>query len=178
MLSRAQKEEAVKDLNDQLSKAKAVFLTNLIGLSSNDAVKLRKDVREAKGNIVITRNTLIERAAAGTMAEEMLKGLKGTNAVAVAFEDAPGVAKALHEAGKEFDVVELRDGVLDGTRLEKAQLVELASLPSRDEMLGTLLATFQAPVSAFARLMNSIKDEVEKQGVESPSQIKVEAAAE
>ena len=45
-------------------------------------------------------------------------------------------------------------------------------------MLGTLLATFNAPVSAFARLMNSIKDEVRTQGVEKPADLKVEAAAE
>jgi large subunit ribosomal protein L10 len=55
-------------------------------------------------------------------------------------------------------------------------LTALAKLPSRDEMLGTLLATFNAPVSAFARLMNSMKDEVEKQGVEKPGSLKVEAA--
>ena len=43
-------------------------------------------------------------------------------------------------------------------------------------MLGTLLATFIAPVSAFARLTNSIKDECEKQGVETPGALKVESA--
>ncbi len=45
-------------------------------------------------------------------------------------------------------------------------------------MLGTLLATFNAPISAFARLMNSVKDEVESQGVERPGELKVEAKEE
>ena len=56
-----------------MSGAKAVFLTNLIGVESNEANEIRKQVRDSQGTIVITRNTLFERAAKGTPAEEMLK---------------------------------------------------------------------------------------------------------
>ena len=58
------------------------------------------------------------------------------------------------------------------------QVTQLADLPSREEMLGTLLATFIAPVSAFARTLNALKDECEKQGVETPGALKVEASSE
>jgi len=108
----------------------------------------------------------------------MLADLKGPHALAFAFEDAAAVAKALKQAGKSFEAVELKGGVLNGELLSLAQVQQLADLPSRDEMLGTLLATFMAPVSAFARLTNSIKDECESQGVETPSALKVEAKSE
>jgi len=178
MMKREEKDAIISGLKTDLENARAVFLTNLIGIGANDAVNLRKEVRESQGKIVVTRNTLFKRAVAGTVAEPMLADLKGPHALAFAFEDAAAVAKALKQAGKSFEAVELKGGVLNGELLSLAQVQQLADLPSRDEMLGTLLATFMAPVSAFARLTNSIKDECESQGVETPSALKVEAKSE
>lgn len=175
MMNRAQKEEIVQGLKKDIEGARALFLTNLIGVGSNDSTEIRKNVREANGKVVITRNTLFARAAAGTPAEKMMADLKGPHALAFAFEDAPAVAKVLKNAGKDHEVVEFKAGLLNGEELSIAQIKELADLPSREEMLGTVLATMMAPVSAFARLANSIKDECEKQGVENPGSLKVEA---
>jgi large subunit ribosomal protein L10 len=166
MLNRERKAEIIAEMKGNIDKARAVFLTNLIGIPSNNANEIRKTVRDAKGGLYITRNTLIAKAAEGTFAESLLSDLKGPNAVAFAYEDAPGVAKAIYEASKEFEeIINLQGGFLGDKELSKQEVIELAKLPSRDEMLGTLLATFNAPVSAFARLMNSIKDECEKQGL-------------
>ena len=178
MITRQQKDAVISDLREKITNSRAIFLTNVIGLEANDAVELRKKVREANGAIVVTRNTLFGKAAEGTYAEDLFKGLKGTNAVAFAFEDAPGVAKALFEINKDFEVVSLGAGYLNEEPLDAKQVAALAKLPSRDEMLATVLATFQAPVSAFARLMNAIKDECEAQGVEKAADLKVEAKAE
>jgi large subunit ribosomal protein L10 len=161
MLNRADKEALVDGLKKDIEGARAVFLTNLIGIPSNDSVGIRKEVREAQGKIVVTRNTLFKRAAAGTYAEKLVEELKGPHALAFAFEDAPAVAKALKKAGEEFDVVDFKGGFLNGEELSIADIKALADLPSREEMLGTLLATMNAPVSAFARLMNQLKDKVE-----------------
>lgn len=177
MLKRAEKEAIIDGLKKDIEAARAIFLTNLIGIGANDAVAIRKGVREAKGKVVITRNNLFRIAAQGTVAEKMLGELKGPHAVAFAFEDAPSVAKCLKKAGEAHELVQLKGGLLNGEELSLAQVKELADLPSREEMLGTLLATFIAPVSAFARLTNSIKDECEKQGVATPGELKVEAAA-
>lgn len=178
MITRAQKDAVIKDLKEKIENSRALFLTNLIGIEANDAVGLRRKIREAKGAVVVTRNTLFEKAAQGTYAEELLKDLKGTNAVAFAFEDAPGVAKAIYETNKELEAVTLGKGYLGTELLDEKKVAELAKLPSRDEMLGTVLATFQAPISAFARVMNALKDECEKQGVEKAADLKVEAKAE
>lgn len=178
MLNRAEKDAIIAGLKKDIESARAVFLTNLIGISSNDSVALRKEIRDKQGKVVVTRNTLFKKAAEGTVAEPILGELKGPHALAFAFEDAAGVAKALKEAGKNFEVVELKGGVLNGEVLSLDQVKQLADLPTREEMLGTLLATFIAPVSAFARTINALKDECEKQGVETPGALKVEAAAE
>ena len=113
------------------------------------------------GKMVVTRNTLFQKAAEGTPAENLLKGLKGPHCVAFAFEDAAGVAKCLKDAGEDHDPVELLGGVLNGDELSKEQLVQLANLPSRDQMLATLLATFNAPIGALARVLHAIGEQKE-----------------
>jgi large subunit ribosomal protein L10 len=169
MMNREQKAEVIAQVRQNIENARAVFLTNLIGIPSNDSVAIRKTVRDAKGGLVITRNTLIEKAAEGTKAEALLKDLKGPNAVAFAFEDAPAVAKAIYEASKEFEeVINIGGGLLGDQELSKEEVLALAKLPSRDQMLATLLATFNAPVSAFVRTMDAIKRQKEEGG-EAPA---------
>ncbi len=164
MMNRAEKDAVVSSIREKIEKSQAVFLTNLVGIPSVDSVRIRKGVREAKGHMVITRNTLFARAAKGTFAEELFKDLKGNTAVAFAFEDAPGVAKVINDAAGEFtDIVTIKGGMLGAQKLSKAEVVALAKLPSRNEMLGTLLATFNAPVSAFARVLFAIQEQKEQQ---------------
>lgn len=161
MLNRSEKEAIIQGLQQDIGKARAIFLTNLIGISSNDAVSVRKAVRDSKGKMVVTRNTLFKKAAAGTPVEALVANLSGPHALAFAFEDPAAVAKCLKEAGTNLELVDLKGGILEGQMLTKAQVKQLADLPSRDQMLGTLLATFIAPVSAFARVLNAIKDKKE-----------------
>lgn len=162
-MERPEKEKAIESVKKNLEKAQAIFVTNLIGVSANESVKIRKGVRDAQGYLQITRNTLFQKAAKGTFAEKVLANLKGPTAVVYAFKDAPAVAKVLYNAGKENELVTLKAGILDGKELNSAQITELAKLPSKDQMLATLLATFNAPVSAFVRVLDAVKKQKETQ---------------
>ena len=161
MLTRAEKEALVEGLKNDIASARGVFLTNLIGIPSNDSVGIRKEVRDSQGKIVVAKNTLLKKAAQGTAFADAFENLKGPHALAFAFEDAPSVAKAIKNAAKTFEVVEFKAGLLAGEQLSVDQIKQLADLPSREEMLGTVLATMQAPISAFARLVNQLKDKKE-----------------
>lgn len=164
MMTRAEKDAVVSSIKEKIEKSQAVFLTNLVGIPSVDSVRIRKNVRDAKGHMVITRNTLFARAAKGTYAEAFLSDLKGTSALAFAFEDAAAVAKVINDASGEFEnIVTVKGGMLGSQKLTKAEVVALAKLPSRDQMLGTLLATFNAPVSAFARVLFAIQEQKQAQ---------------
>lgn len=162
MLKRSEKEKIILSLKEDIERSQAVFLTNLIGISANDAVSIRRGVRDVGGKVIISRNTLYQRAAIGTKCEKLLSNLKGTNAVAFAFDDPAAVAKCLKQAGKQLEQVDLRGGILEDKELTVAQVAELADLPSREEMLGTLLATFMAPISALARVLFAVKEEKEQ----------------
>ena len=160
MLDRAKKAEVMSELKSGFENANAVFLTNLIGLTSNDAVELRKTLEMLMQNFCYKKYTIC-KASVGTVCEEMMKGLVCPHAVAFANETA-AVAKALKEAGEKFEnVVSLKAGILKGQSLTSDELVQLASLPGKDQMVATLLATFNAPVGAFVRVLNAIKESKE-----------------
>src|SRR5690606_31269432 len=160
MMTRAEKDVVVAGIKANIEKAQAVFLTNLVGIPSVDSVRIRKQVREAKGHMVITRNTLFARAAKGTHVEGLLADLKGSTAVSFAFEDAPAVAKIINDAAGEFDgIVTVKGGMSDRKALSKAEFISLTKPPSRAEMLGTLLATFYALVFGFSRVLKAIREE-------------------
>lgn len=164
MMTRTEKDAVVASLKEKIEKSNAVFLTNLVGIPSNDAVRIRKNVRDVKGFMAVTKNTLFQRAAQGTYAEALLKDLKGSNAVAFSYDDAAAVAKVVNDAAGEFEeIVKIKGGMLGTQVLSTKEVVALAKLPSRDQMLGTLLATFNAPVSAFARVLHAICEQKETQ---------------
>lgn len=157
MMNHEQKDEVVNDLREKINKAEGIFLTNLVGLVAEVSTKVRKNIRENNGSVVITRNTLMARAAKGTKAESLFSNLKGPNAIAFAFNDPAAVAKILFNLRKDHEVARLGAGLLGDKPLKVAEVEFLANLPSRDLMLGTLLATFNAPVSAFARVVEAVR---------------------
>ncbi|OFZ70882.1 MAG: 50S ribosomal protein L10, partial [Bdellovibrionales bacterium RIFOXYC2_FULL_39_8] len=81
-MNRAEKEAVIGEVKTNISKAKAIFLTNLVGIESNNANAIRKSVRDVKGKLMITKNSLFEIAAKGTDYEKLLVNLKGSSAVA------------------------------------------------------------------------------------------------
>ncbi|MBF0359676.1 MAG: 50S ribosomal protein L10 [Oligoflexia bacterium] len=162
MIRRSDKEETIDLLKKNFNASKAVFLTNVIGITSNDSVKVRKEIRAAKGKIIVARNTLFKKAAEGSGYEKLVSDLKGPHAVVFAYEDASLVAKVLHQASKDFEPVKLMGGFLNDKELSAKDVETLAKLPSRDQMLGTLLATFNAPISAFARVIEEIRKKKEE----------------
>jgi large subunit ribosomal protein L10 len=168
MLTRVEKEALVGDLKEKIEKANALFLTNFVGATANDSAAVRKNVRDAEGTVVVTKNTLFRLASQGTYAEELLKNLKGTNAIALAFGDAPAVAKAIDDASSTVAAVTLGSGYLGTKLLSTQEVIALAKLPSRDQMLATVLATFNAPVSAFVRVLDAIKRQKEEGGAAAP----------
>jgi len=161
MMTKQQKDEIVANVRGHIEKADALFLTNLVGISANDAVSLRKQVRNAKGQISVAKNTLLARAAKGTYAEGKVADLRGPSALAFSFEDPAAVAKILKDFSATNEAVSLRAGYLGTKEISTAEIQMLASLPSRDQMLGTLLATFMAPASAFVRVLHAIKEQKE-----------------
>ena len=137
-------------------------------LSEEDEIKiLQKLVKQRKDSATIfseqNRNDLAEPELAQMAVIEQFLPAQLTEV-----EVEAAVAKIINDASGEFtDIVTIKGGMLGTQKLTKAEVVALAKLPSRDQMLGTLLATFNAPVSAFARVLFAIQEQ--KQGGAAPA---------
>ena len=150
MKKKKEKIEDAEALKKELATVSTVILSTFQGISVADDTTLRRAVQAAGGHYRVVKNRLAERAGAGTPAEPLLKGLKGTNSIAYIETDAVALAKVLTKVAKDVPAFKFRAGVVEGRVLSIAEIVQLASLPSKEELLGKIMFLLQAPAQRLA----------------------------
>jgi large subunit ribosomal protein L10 len=153
-MKRTEKEQLVADLRGKLEGAQALYYTDFTGLNVKKMTDLRRRLRRAGVEYVVIKNTLALRA----VNESGLAGtrLKGPTGIVVG-KDPVAAAKVLTDFAKENDQrPEVKGGLLDGKAIDKAQVKQLASLPSREQMLAELGAGLQSPMAAFVGALNGL----------------------
>jgi large subunit ribosomal protein L10 len=153
-MKRAEKEQLVSELRDKLTNAQSLYYTDFTGLNVKRMTELRRRLRKAGVEYVVIKNTLALRAVNESgLVGETLKGPTGL----VVGKDPVSAAKVLTEFAKEFeDKPSVKGGLLQGKKIDNAQLKRLASLPSREQMLADLGAGMQSPMAAFAGALNGL----------------------
>ena len=152
------KQPIVDEIKASLEGAQGVVVVDYRGLTGEQDTQLRKQLREAGVVYKVYKNTLVKRAIAGTEFEPMAEVLEGPNAIAICKEDATAPARVLAEFAKKADKLELKGGVVEGTYYDAAGIGVIASIPSRDVLLGRLLGSMQSPITNFARVLNQIAE--------------------
>jgi large subunit ribosomal protein L10 len=153
-MKRPEKERLVAELKAKLKGAKALYYTDFTGLNVKRMTDLRRRLRKANVEYVVIKNTLALRA----VNESGLVGarLKGPTGLVVA-RDAVAAAKVLADFAKENDQrPSVKGGLLEGKVLDVAQVKQLASMPSREQMLAQLGAGLQSPMVAFVGALNGL----------------------
>lgn len=168
--SRETKQKELDGLKQDLLHVSTVVLTTFSGVSVERDTAMRRAIEKTGGKYRVVKNTLAELAAKGAPAGDILKDLKGVNAIAYTDGDAAALAKAIHNFGKEDDAFTFRAGLVDGRVLSVEELLVLATLPSRDELFVKLLGLLQAPAQRLASLLSEPGRQavaVVQQGVEA-----------
>ncbi|MGQ9484723.1 MAG: 50S ribosomal protein L10 [Desulfosoma sp.] len=155
-MDRVKKEQLVAELHEKLQRATAAILTDFKGLSVAEITALRDNLAQQGVEFKVVKNTLMRIAAKGTGAEAVEPMLKGTNAVAIAYDDPTVSAKILKAFGKTNDKLVLKGGVLGTQVLTVEDVLALADLPSREELLAKLLGTLQAVPTALVRVLSGV----------------------
>jgi len=150
MKKRKQKIEEAEALQKELATVSTVILSTFQGITVAEDTQLRRAVQAAGGHYRVVKNRLAERAGAGTPAEALLKGLSGTNSIAYIQTDAVSLAKALTKIAKDVPTFKFRAGVVEGRVLSIAEIQQLASLPSKEELLSKIMFLLQAPAQRVA----------------------------
>ena len=153
-MKRTDKEQLVTELRDKLKGAKALYYTDFTGLNVKRMTDLRRRLRRAGVEYVVIKNTLALRA----VNESGLAGtrLRGPTGLVISRDPVSG-AKILSDFAKENDQKPgIRGGLLDGRQIGVEQVKQLASLPSREQMLAQLAGGLQAPLAGFLGMMNGV----------------------
>jgi large subunit ribosomal protein L10 len=156
VINRARKSELIADLSDKFKRAGATFLVDLSGLEANKTTELRKSLRTAKVDLKIVRNTLARIAVAGTDAEGLKDQFKGPVAVAFCFGDPSSAAKALATFAKAETKCTVKGGTLGASVIAAADVLALAELPSREELLAKFVGLLNAVPTSLVMVLSAI----------------------
>ena len=153
------KQPIVQEISEQIKDAQSVVVVDYRGLTVAEDTQLRKQLREAGVVYKVYKNTLVKRVVAGTEFEPITDALEGTNAIAFCKTDATAPARILANFAKTANALELKCGVVEGTFYDAAGIATIATIPSREELLGKLLGSIQSPITNFARVLNQIAEQ-------------------
>jgi large subunit ribosomal protein L10 len=154
-LNREEKAAVIAEVSAEVAKAQAIVVAEYRGLEVEKITVLRKRARESGVYLRVLKNTLARRAVAGTPFEKLADRMVGPLIYGVS-ADPVSAARVLNDFAKESDKLVLKGAALPNSVLDAAGVKALATMPSREELLATLLGTMQAPISQFVRTLNEV----------------------
>jgi len=145
-VNRTEKQEAVAQLNKDVEALSGVFAVDFRGLKVEEATELRRKIRASGSKYRVVKNTLALRSLKGTSLEPLHVHLKGMTGLAYTEADPVALAKVLNDFAKDVPVLTFKGGMISGKEVTPEECKQLASLPSREELLAKLLSVLQAPM--------------------------------
>ena len=143
----------IDELADQLSRAKLAILTDYRGLSVTDLQGLRATLRPLNAEFKIAKNTLTRIAAEKAGIDGLTPMLDGPLALVLAYDDVVGPSKAITDFVRSSRILTVKGGVLENQVVTAKSIEDLATLPSRDELLGKLVGLLNSPAQRLVTVL-------------------------
>ena len=156
MKERSRKQSDLEALRKTLEKSPSIFITAFNKLTVAQDFELRKAVRQAGGLYRVVKNTIAQKASAGTPSEPALQHLKGTSALAFTEGDPVALAKVLTKYAKENPSFTFKAGVVEGRVIDLQGITELASLPPKETLYAKLLWLINAPAQRLVTALGGV----------------------
>jgi large subunit ribosomal protein L10 len=156
-----EKKAVVAEVSAKVAAAQTIVLAEYSGLPVAHLTRLRAQARASGVYLRVLKNTLVRRAVEGGVFASLADQMTGPLIYSMS-EDPVAAAKVLNNFAKTNDKLLLRAGSFAGELLDKAGVQALASIPSRDELLGQLLGIMQAPVAGFACALAALAQQREE----------------
>jgi large subunit ribosomal protein L7/L12 len=177
-MNKDEKATAVAELTETFGRARLAIVTESAGLSVNQVTELRKQLRGAKAEYKVVKNTLAARAAEGTILSGVRTYLKGPTGLVIGYDDPVLPTKILRDfilAEKREQKFKITIGVLEGKVVQPAELAAVAKLPKKEVLIAMLLSAMQGParglvytlsavLSKFVRVIAAIQDKRKGEG--------------
>lgn len=184
-VTREKKEQILADLKEKFKQAKGVVFAQYKGLSVNSAQEMRRGLRASNVGYKVAKKTLVRLAAKDQGLEIPKETMPGPIGVAFGFDDEIVAAQKMSEFAKKFEGVTLMGGILEGKVVDAALVKQLASIPSRNELIAKFMGSLMAPVQGFVGILHNLPGSFvrvvnayqEKKAKETPVAAAVEVTA-
>ena len=156
-----QKKQIVADLAEQIKASSSGVVVNYQGITVEKDTALRKALREAGVKYVVMKNTLTGRACDMCGYEDIKQYLNGMTAIAISKDDPIAPAKIMKEYAEKIESFEILAGYVDGGVIDKAGVLNLADIPSKEVLIAKFLGSIKSPIYNFAYAIQAIIDKAE-----------------
>ena len=154
------KVKTVENIKERLDGARAIVLVDYKGINVEEVNKLRTNFRNEKVDYFISKNTWIKIALNQMGITNLDDYLKGPTAVLVSKDDEVSPArimkKFIETDLEKKEICGFKVGLISGDVYQANQLIQLAELPSREELVAKVLYGFNAPLSGFVGVLSGV----------------------
>ena len=155
-VTRAEKEQELQDLTSAFKSVDTAILVDYKGLNVPQVTELRRQIRAARAQYKVVKNTLAKRASKGTKLSPLESHFEGTTAIAYTGEDAVALAKALTTFMKGTPTLQVKAAVVQGREIRPAEVQDLANMPGKPELYAKLLFLLQAPMQQLVTVLSAV----------------------
>ena len=148
-----------KEISDKISKSQAIVVARYQGLTVKEIQALRKLAKEKDVEIKVYKNRLVKKAIENTEFSSLSSTLVGANMFAFSYSDYLSAAKVLYDFSKQHKQVELISGIVAQKVADKAEIMDIATLPTYEEALTMLATSLQAPIRQIGIGLKMLVDE-------------------
>ena len=157
----AQKEAAIKELAEQFKTDKLILLVDYRGINVEQVTKLRSDLRNANASYKVIKNNIVKRALNLNGENGLDSLLEGPTAVVTSKEDYLEASKIIYKFSKDNDFYKIKGGIIDGKVMTAEEIITLAKLPSRQELLAKLAGALLGNITKLAVALDQEKEKKE-----------------
>ena len=151
-----QKEAIVAEVRAATTHALSAVLADYRGMKVGQLTDLRRRARESGVYLRVVRNTLLQRAVAGTEYECLAEVADGPTMLALSNEDPGAVARLLKDASEEFETLAVKALAISGQLFAAEEIDRLASLPTREQAIAQVMAMLKGPIAKLARTLHEV----------------------
>lgn len=152
-LTKDQKLSIIKDLESKIEKQKGIVFMDFTGTKVKDLAQFREKLKERQAELKVAKKSLMSIAFKNKNLEVDTKKMDGEVAMVMGYEDELLSSKMVYQFSKENQKAKILGGFLEGKFYEIADVIRLAELPSKEQLLGMLVGTMSAPATNFVGVL-------------------------
>ena len=157
-ITKDKKKEILEKL-ENISGSKSIIFANFHGLSGNDTVEMRKNLRDSEVSYFVARKTLVKRALENSKIEGTLPSLDGELAIVYSNDDVTAPAREIFKVQKSHEgAMQILGGVFENKYIDKSKAEEIALIPSHDVLKGMFVNVINSPIQGFVMAIKAIAD--------------------